>query len=1024
MALGVRVGDRVGVHVERSERILVALLAVQKSGAAYVPLDPGYPAERLRMALEDAEVRFLVTETAVRDALPVYDGAVVDLDKHAASIATNDCENLSVGVASSDLIYIIFTSGSTGRPKGVEVTHRNVVNYLTFSTMQIGLTSDDVYAATTSYAFDYSVAEIYEPLLVGGATYVISREIASNAEELAQTLTEYNVTTVDVPPVAWGLLLDAGFTGEGLKRRMGGDSLSQDLFRRLMSAARHTPLINEYGPTETTVGCASHKFLSIEEQVVIGRPQANVQLYVLDAHMQPVPVGVNGRLFVAGDGVTRGYLGRPDLTAQKFLPNPFSNRSKLYDTGDLVRYLADGRIEYVGRADHQVKIRGFRIELGEIETVLAGHQDVRECLVIAREDEPGDRYLAAYVVPVKPDFPADVAALRVYLRERLPDYMVPRGWALMDRLPLAATGKVDLRSLPVPVASGARLSDGRTLTPIEEMVASVFSEVLKLAKIGVDDNFFEAGGHSLSATQVMARLRQALELEVPLRTLFEAPTAAGLAARIERLQRSELGLMPPPMVPVSREGQLLLSFAQQRLWFLAQMDPANPMYNAPMAMRLKGRLNVEAFEHALAALVLRHEVLRTTFTLVNDEPVQVIEPASEVPLPVVDLSIMPEGERESEAIRILETEAQRPFMLSSDRMLRALLVRLAEEHHVLLLNMHHIATDGWSAAVLMRDLTALYATALGLDAPPLPALPIQYADYAVWQRTWLQGQALEQQLAFWRETLAGAPPVLQLSTDRPRPTAQTYNGGVHDFNVPADLLEALRKLSRREGSTSFMLLLTAFNTLMYYLVKQPDIVLGTDLANRTTVQTEDLIGFFVNLLVLRTRLSPDVSFRELLGQVRASTLDAYAHQDVPFDKLVEELQPERSHSHNPLVQVLFVQQNTPRSAASMEGLEISGVRLAAASKFDMAVFVRETDEGLVGIWQYNADLFDAATIEQMASLYIVVLTQVSVDAETRVGAIVDLLADTQLQAAASVYEESREASRSKLKRTRRAAVSI
>ena len=420
----------------------------------------------------------------------------------------------------------------------------------------------------------------------------------------------------------------------------------------------------------------------------------------------------------------------------------------------------------------------------------------------------------------------------------------------------------------------------------------------------------------------------------------------------------------------------------------------------------------------------RHEVLRTTFAIVDDEPVQVMAATAEIALPVIDLSAWPESEREAEAMRILEAEALRPFDLGSDAMLRALLVHLSEDEHILLLNTHHIATDGWSGAVLMRDLTALYAIALGLDQSPLSALPIQYADYAVWQRTWLQGEVLEQQLAFWRETLAGAPPILQLPTDRPRPLSQTYNGGVHNFKLPAELMDSLRKLNRREGSTSFMLLLTAFNTLMYYLVKQPDIVLGTDLANRTTVQTEDLIGFFVNLIVLRTRLSPDVSFRELLGQVRASTLNAYAHQDVPFDKLVEELQPERSHSHNPLVQVLFVQQNTPRSAASMEGLEISGVRLAAPSKFDMAVFVRETDEGLAGIWQYNSDLFDAATIEQMASLFVVVLTQVSVDPETRIGHIVELLADAQLQAAASVYEESREASRSKLKRTRRAAVSI
>jgi len=698
----------------------------------------------------------------------------------------------------------------------------------------------------------------------------------------------------------------------------------------------------------------------------------------------------------------------------------------MYRTGDLCRWLPTGEIEYMGRADHQVKIRGFRIELGEIESVLSRYPGVRECVVMAREDEPGNKRLTAYVVPVEPSAAVDFAGLRAFARPNLPDYMMPVAWMTIERLPLSPNGKVDRRALPAPVLDERQDGGdgGAPRTPFQELVAAIFEEVLKIEGVGVDDNFFELGGHSLSAMQVIARVKQALKIDVPLRAVFEAPTVAAFAEKVEGLQRSELGLVVPPIVAVPRGRPLALSFAQQRLWFMAQMDPGNPLYNAPRAIRMKGTLNVAAFEQALGALVQRHEVFRTTFAMVDDEPVQVIAAAAEMSLPVTDLEEWPENEREAEAMRILEAEALRPFDLGSDAMLRALLVRLAEDEHILLLNTHHIATDGWSGAVLMRDLTALYAIAMGLEQPPLPALPIQYADYAVWQRAWMQGEVLEQQLAFWRETLAGAPPILQLPTDRPRPTAQSYNGGVHNFEVPAELMESLRKLGRREGSTAFMLLVTAFNTLMYYLVKQPDIVLGTDLANRTTVQTEDLIGFFVNLLVLRTRLSDDLTFREMLGRVRAGTLDAYAHQDVPFDKLVEELQPERSHSHNPLVQVLFVQQNTPRSAASMEGLEISGVRLAAPSKFDMAVFVRETDEGLAGIWQYNADLFDAATIEQMASLYLVVLRQVAVDAETKIGAIIDLLADAQLQAAASVYEESREASRSKLKRTRRAAVSL
>ena len=1022
---GVRHGDRVAVYLERSQRMLVALLAVQKCGAAYVPLDPEYPSERSRTVMEDAAIGCVITEEALSAGISEYAGRVVNLDRQATAIVTQNEANLHSGVTAEDLIYVIFTSGSTGRPKGVEVRHRGVVNYLCWAVRQLDLGPKDVYAALASYAFDMSIPELYASLITGGTVVLASREVAADGEELARLLSSSGVTAMMATPTTWSMLLDVGFSGERMKRITAGEGLPRELFRRLMESGKGASLFNGYGPTETSVICVSHRFVSAEEPVVIGRPIDNVQLYVLDEHMQPVPVGVRGQLYVAGDGITRGYLGQPLLTEQRFLANPFSNRSKLYDTGDVVRYLSDGRVEYVGRADHQVKIRGFRIELGEIESVLSRHVSVRECVVMAREDEPGNKTLVAYIVPAESAAPLDFAVLRTFAQPHLPDYMMPVAWMVIDHLPLSPNGKVDRKALPQPEPSSVLGSaeGGAPRNPLQDLLASIFSEVLKIENVGIDASFFELGGHSLSAMQVMARVRHALEIEVPLRFLFAAPTIRGLAEQVENLQRKQIGLTVPPMVPVSRNGPLPLSFAQQRLWFLAQMDPENPLYNAPMAMRMKGILNVSAFEQALEALVQRHEVLRTRFAVQYDEPVQVIDAAGPIPVPILDLMAFPESEREAEATRILELEAQKPFSLANGPVLRTLLVRLGAEEHILLLNLHHIATDGWSTAVLLRDLAAFYAMALGHTDSSLPPLTIQYADYAVWQRNWLQGDVLRGQLDFWKSTLLGAPPFLQFPTDRPRPEVQTYRGDTHNFQVPLELMYALKKITRQQGSTSFMILLAAFQILASYYAKSTDIVLGTDVANRTTVQTEDLIGFFVNLLVIRADLAGDLSFRDHLSRVRLSTLDAYAHQEVPFNKLVEELQPERSHSHNPLVQVLFVQQNAPRSASVMDGLELSGFQLSFPSKFDMAVFVRETDQGLNGVWQFNADLFDIATVEKMAALYLLVLKEISVDTDIQLRSVMDRLAEQDSQQQTTMYEESKEQSRQKLKGRRRMSLS-
>jgi len=1008
-AEGLKPGQLVGVCVPRSPEMLAAVLAVMMAGGAYVPLDPRHPRERLQMVLDDAGAALVLTkgELELETSAKVLD---------VSAVAPGDASWQPVAIDAESLAYVIYTSGSTGRPKGVAIEHGALMNLLRSMQREPGLTADDVLVAVTTLSFDIAGLELLLPLLTGARLVIATDDEVIDGNLLRSLLQRTHATVLQATPSTWRMLIDAGWTHETpLKALCGGEALPRELADKLLDRAAE--VWNVYGPTETTIWSSATRVTRGTGTLRIGPPIANTQFYVLDKWRQPVPIGVAGELYIGGDGLARGYWNRPELTAEKFVANPFGP-GRIYAAGDVARWHDDGTIELLGRADFQVKIRGFRIELGEIEAALRRESRVSDCVVIAREDEPGDPRLVAYVVAAQP---IDASELRALLKETLPEYMIPAAFVMLDGLPQTPNGKVDRKALPAPASYDRPAGGGTLRTPMEEMVAAIFSDVLKLEVLGGSDNFFELGGHSLSAMQVMARVQRALGIDVPLRVLFESPTVAALAAKIESLRGGTV-VAAPPIVAVPRDRPLALSFAQQRLWFLAQMDPDNPLYNVPLAMRLKGALDVCALQQAMDAVVARHEVLRTRYAVENDEPVQVIDAPRPLDLPVIDLSAMAEAEREAEVARILAREVARPFYLATDWMLRPLLVRMDAETHVLLINTHHIATDGWSNAVLLRDLAAFYAEALGVKPAELPDLAIQYADYAVWQRNWLQGEVLEEQLAFWKKTLEGAPPLLQLPADRPRPELQTHSGGVHRFEVPSELIESLRALGRGEGATPFMLMLAAFQVLMYYYVKQPDIVLGTDLANRTTVQTEDLVGFFVNLMVVRTDLSGDISFRELIGRVRHRTLDSYAHQDVPFDKLVEELQPERSRSHTPLVQVLFVQQNTPRSELAMPGLELSGVSLALPSKFDIAVFVRESERGLAGVWQYNADLFNAATIERMAALYPVILKTITAEPETKLKAMLEMLAEWELQHNTAVLEESRAASRQKLKSVRRAVV--
>jgi surfactin family lipopeptide synthetase A len=972
---GIKPGQRVGIFVERSLEMMVGLLGIQKSGAAYVPLDPAYPAERIRVTLEDAQVPVLLTQKALVASLPENRAEVICLDSDWPEVAKESDASPNVSVTPEDLAYVIFTSGSTGRPKGVQVRHRGVVNLLTAMAKELKMGADDVFPALASFAFDMCIPELYLALISGGRVVIGKRQLAGDGEELAEVLRRTGATVVHATPTTWSLLLEAGFTGKGLKRVIGAEPLPSDLCRRLLEA--DNSLYNFYGPTETTVWSAFHHFRSPDEPVVVGRPLANQQIYVLDKDLQPVPVGVAGEIHIGGDGVAAGYLNQPEMTAAKFIPDPFSTKpgTTFYKTGDLGRFLSDGRIEFQGRADHQVKIRGYRIELGEIEAALGKHPAVQECAVVAREDVPGDKRLVGYVIAAAGQT-INAAELRAWVKERVPEYMVPVAMVGMERFPLSPAGKVDRGKLPAPEYTRPELESEfqGARTPAEEMISAIWAEVLKLDQVGVHDNFFALGGHSLLATQVVSRIRQEFKIDLPLRALFEAPTVAGVAEKVMAVKGGGQNLHGPVLKAVPRNQPLPLSFAQQRMWFLDKLEPENPLYNVPDVARLKGALDVEALERALNQVIARHEALRTSFQMVKGSTVQVIAPALDIPVSVADLSALPENARDAEARKLAMAEIARPFKLQTGPLLRALLLTLSETDHVFILSTHHIISDRWSLNVLWNELKEFYEQAVtGKPAEP-PKLTIQYADYAVWQRELLSGEMLASQLAYWKKNLAGVPVSLDLPTDRPRPVRQSFRGAKATLTLPKPLADKIAALGRKEGATLFMTLLAAFDVLLSRYSGQEDIVVGSPIAGRTRAELENLIAFFVNTLVLRADVSGNPSFRELLARVRETAMGAYAHQDVPFEKLVEELKPERDLSRNPLFQVMFILQNAPVSNRKMAGAEIGPFPLpGAGSKFDLTLIAAEDREGLRTTLEYNTDLFDAATMERLLEHFQVLL---------------------------------------------------
>jgi len=983
----------VGICMERSIEMIVGLLGILKAGGAYVSLDPSYPSQRLSFMLEDAGVTVLLTQASLRANLPVSQTRVIALDNEWDVVRSESEDNPVCNTSPENLAYLIYTSGSTGRAKGVCVAHRSVVR-LVRETNYARLGPDEVFLQFAPLSFDASTFEIWGSLLNGARLVLMPPGLPSLAE-LGRAVKDSAVTTLWLTAGLFHQMVEMELESlRGLRQLIaGGDVLSVSHTEKAARELAGCRLFNGYGPTENTTFTCCYELQGgerFETTVPIGFPVSNTEVYILDRGMRPVPIGAAGELYVGGEGLARGYLNEAILTAEKLVPHPLSEKpgARLYRTGDLVRYLPGGKIEFFGRQDHQVKIRGFRIELGEIEAVLGQYPGVRETVVIVREDEPGDKRLVAYFV-AQQGIAVATNDLRSFLKQRLPDHMSPSAFVELDSLPLTKNGKVDRRALPAPDQARLEFESAFVAprTPVEEIVADIWAKVLRRELVGIHDNFFELGGHSLLATQVISRIRETFRVELPLRDLFEAPTVRGLAQRVEVARRTSEGVSAPPISPVSREGRIPLSFAQQRLWLLDQLEPGSYAYNVPMAVRIRGGLRPDALQQSLNALVARHESLRTTFVSLDGSPAQVVAEAGSFSMPLIDLTDLSDAVREAETGKLITQDAQRSFDLARGPLFCASLVRQEIEQHILLLNNHHIISDGWSAGILFEELAILYK-AFSLGQPsPIGKLPIQYADYAVWQRDWLQGEVLQQQLSYWKEQLAGAPPLLELPLDRPRPAVQTHRGGRQRLLLGPSLTEGLRSLSQREGTTLFMLLLAALQLLLARLTGQDDIVVGAPIAGRTRAETDRVIGFFLNTVALRTKLSDEMTFRDLLSRVREIALEAYAHQEIPFERLIEELQPERSLGHTPLFNLFFNMLNFSLGGVELPGLTVEYLPSAdIGSKFDLSVYVSEQKAGMALGVLYNADLFDEPSITRMLSHFQTLLEGIVANPEQSISA--------------------------------------
>lgn len=986
----------VGVFIDRSADLLVALLAVLKAGGFYVPLDPTHPIERTTLILEDARVPLLITTSRLSDRVPRTQAQLVFINDDAEEVATHTVASPAHTVVAENISYTIYTSGSTGKPKGVQISHTSVVNFLMSMAKNPGLEASDRLFSVTTLSFDISALEFFLPLIVGGVVILAEGSEIRDGYALMRRLDSSNATVMQATPATWRLLLEAGWAGnKGLKILCGGEAFGTDLGTEL--AARAESAWNMYGPTETTIWSLIRQLKPDDTKILIGMPIGNTKAYLLDDFLEPVPIGVSGELYISGAGLARCYFNQPELTAEKFMPNPFCKApgERCYRTGDFARFKPDGHIQFLGRSDSQVKIRGFRIELGEIELALGRHPAVKDAAAVVREARSGEKTLVAYLVP-KQNATPDKGELRSYLKQKLPEYMMPSGYVFLEALPQTPSGKVSRKTLPTPECHSNVEAPVDPRSPVTEVVNVIWAEVLDLEQIGIHANFFDIGGNSLLAAKAVSRLRDAFHIELPVAAVFECPTVVELVARIEEdLLADRHAVLPPAVMTYEKTGIYPLSFAQQRLWFLDQLEPGNCAYSVPGEVALLGPLNLDCLRQSLIGIINRHDPLRATFDLIDGKPAQTISDYCDVELDLIDLRGVVGPDRQERLSVEIEAEARKPFNLKHGPLLRARLFLLAEHEHKLLIIMHHIVCDGWSLDVFLSELQLLYDAFKNGRAPSLPSLPMQYVSFIYWQREWLQGTVFARLMQYWRDKLSGDIAVLQLPFVAPQLTPHSFNGDVQSAVLPHEVVAGLKALSRHEHATLFMTLVAAFNTLLYRYTGQEDVLIGTPVANRNWPQVEGLIACFVNTLVLRTNLSGTPGFRQLLGRVRTVAIEAYAHQDLPFERLVEELRPNRDTSGNPFFQVM-VGFNQVRSRI----LESGGLTLlpkaipGVATQFmDLILNVDETEDGVTVSFEYNISRLDPDTITRMLGHFETLLTWIVANPDASISAIPILTED-------------------------------
>ena len=1023
---------RVAICVERSVEMIVALFGILKAGGAYVPLEPKYPAERIAFILEDCQARLLITQQHLKDSLPASATETLYLDADAPAIMHETADDPPGITSAENSAHVIYTSGSTGLPKGVVSAHRASINRFAWMWETYPFAADEVCCQKTSLSFVDSIWEIFGPLLQGVTLVIIPDDVVKDPPRFLDALSTNKVTRLVLVPSLLRVMLE---TGPELTRMLGnlrycvcsGETLPVELATMFREQLPNTTLINLYGSSEVAADVTCCEVHDTDEltNIPIGLPIANTDVYIVDSNFKPVPVGVPGEICIGGEGLARGYLNRPQLTAEKFVPDPFSNEAgaRLFRTGDIGRYLSDGNVEYRGRRDHQVKIRGFRIELGEIEAQLTDYPQVNQAIVIAADNERGEKHLVAYV-SVAGESPAN-NDLRSHLRRKLPEHMIPSAFVLLESFPLTASGKINRLALPKP--SRAELATREEFvaprTPTEEVLASIWSNVLNLSNVGAFDDFFALGGHSLLLVRVAAQIHESFQIELPLRSLFEAPTLSALAELVDAARRTAERLENAALVVVPRDGKLPLSFAQERLWVFEQLEPDTGAYNISRVLRLKGSLDTAALEKSVNAVVARQEVLRTSFTGVDGKPSLSIAESAKLEIPVIDLTTLQAEEQNQKSKELAAAQTQRPFDLNRAPLMRLALLRFDDREHVLLLTMHHIVSDAWSIGVFMRELVAFYNGFITETSPSLPPLPVQYVDFAAWQRNAWSGAALQKQLDYWREKLSGAPPVINLPSDRPRPAIRSFRGSRRSFNVTKEIAEKLKTLARDERATLFMALLTAFQSLLSCLTNEKDLVVGSPVAGRNRPECEPLIGYFVNTLVLRANFSGDPSFRESLRRTRDTALGAFANQDVPFEKLVEDLNPARTVEYNPLFQVWFVLQQAFVERDEFNEIAVQPVESDnAVTRHDLQLSLWETASGLDGAFTYSTALFDVETVARITEQFKMLLGLVVEQPEIRLSELSAAVADAGRAHTDKSIAGLEETSRLKLKSAKRKVV--